>query len=138
MNSHELPNKQATCPNCGEKLDGATSVSDTKAFPKAGDIGVCFKCGALLEYEEGFFVHELSEITLIGIKVLDETAYNQLIFIQKSIKEFRKQKETGIVYFDENCHGCIHRVRINQCELDTDDDSPCFRYDHYRPGITLN
>jgi len=130
MKAIELPNKYATCPHCGEKLDGSTCVTKEIAIPKEGDIGVCFKCGTLLEYEEGFFVHELPEATLNGFKLLDPKLYLQLIFTQKAIQRFRAQKKP-----DENCNGCIHQVRVNQCELDTDDDSPCFHYDHYTPGV---
>lgn len=31
---------------------------------------------------------------------------------------------------DKNCIGCIHQDD-SYCKLDTDEDSPCFRYDHY-------
>jgi hypothetical protein len=139
----ELPNKHAACPNCGEKLDAATSVTDKNAIPKEGDIGICFKCGTLLEYEEGFFVHELSQKSLDAIKLIDENLYITLVNTQTTVKLFRRlqpkpTEETGIVYFDENCHDCIYRINTNQCELDTDDESPCFRYDHFTPGIKLN
>lgn len=52
---------------------------------------------------------------------------------------------------DEKCIGCIHcmyifkkeyrlssngkpykqLIKMTECDLDTDDDSPCFHYDHY-------
>jgi len=141
MISHELPNKHATCPICGEKLDGGTAVTDNNAIPQEGDIGVCYKCGTLLEYEEGFFVHEIDQSTLDGLKLLDENLYRQLIFTQKTIKNIRKSQSIeniGVSDYDPKCNGCLYQIKDNQCELDTDDDSPCFHYDHYTPGLHKN
>jgi hypothetical protein len=33
---------------------------------------------------------------------------------------------------DQKCKGCTHQIEtISGCALDTEDDSPCFHYDHY-------
>jgi len=123
----ELPNKYATCPKCGEKLDASTSVTKEAVTPKEGDIGVCFKCGTLLEYEEGYFVHELGDEKLNELKILQPELHRILLITQQAILFFRS---TQFLQEDDKCNGCIYKDG-NKCELDTEDDSPCFRYDHY-------
>jgi hypothetical protein len=44
---------EATCPGCGGKIDGATSLRGKRA-PKAGDLTVCFYCAALLQFHAAF------------------------------------------------------------------------------------
>lgn len=84
----ELPNKHVFCPSCGYILDAATSLDDQVIAPKEGDIGICFQCGTLLEYEEGYFVHELSSETLKELQKEYPETYNQLINLRNEIISF--------------------------------------------------
>lgn len=64
----QLPNNHVFCPSCGHQLDAATIIEGKALRPKEGDIGICFKCGTLFEYEEGYFVHELPDEKLMELK----------------------------------------------------------------------
>lgn len=91
--SVELPNKYSKCPVCQSVLDAATIVNeDHPCLPKPGDVSICFVCGTLLEYEEGFFVHTLSEDSLDDIRTNNPDTYLQLILAQKEILKLRKKK----------------------------------------------
>lgn len=38
----------------------------------------------------------------------------------------------GDKMIDEKCNGCIHQKSFGTgCDLDSDDDYPCFHYDHF-------
>lgn len=86
----ELPNKFANCPVCDTKLDGATCVDgDDEIIPQAGDVSVCMYCGTILEYEDGLFVHEISDKKLEQIKIEDYSTYSLLLRIQQEILKTR-------------------------------------------------
>lgn len=82
----ELENKFVKCPICDYKLDGATSMEDPQIKPKPGDIGICFNCGALLQYEEGYFVHELPEEYRKTLFLHDPEFYSTLLAMQRQIR----------------------------------------------------
>jgi hypothetical protein len=44
--------KPCPCPNCGYGLDAATAAFED-VRPKPGDLTVCIKCAALLEFTDG-------------------------------------------------------------------------------------
>lgn len=84
----QLPNKHVSCPTCGYTLDAATAMDKNKALPKKGDLGICFKCGTYLEYEEGYFVHELSSENIEQLKQNYPETYNTLINLRNEIISF--------------------------------------------------
>lgn len=81
----KLPNNYVKCPKCGKTLNSATSVDDPNAIPKEGDLSVCFGCGTLLEYEEGWFVHELPAETLEKLKRNEPESYASLMNLREYI-----------------------------------------------------
>jgi len=57
--------KPSTCPKCGHNLDAATPMdADVIATPSVGDISVCYKCAALLEFGPGLILHDLDVSTV--------------------------------------------------------------------------
>lgn len=44
--------KATTCPNCGRKLDAATSTRLGRQRPKPGDFSLCIGCAAVLRFDE--------------------------------------------------------------------------------------
>lgn len=48
MKSHYVP-RAGFCPNCGKLADAATPVKARKV-PTAGDVAVCWYCGAVNQY----------------------------------------------------------------------------------------
>jgi len=63
-------------------------MTEEKALPKAGDLSICFKCGTLLEYEEGYFVHELSDKRLRELANDEPEIYQQLINLRNEVISF--------------------------------------------------
>lgn len=84
----ELTNKHAFCPTCGYHLDAAICMSKDNALPKAGDLSICFRCGTLLEFEEGYFVHELSDKMIQYLAHNEPETYKQLINLRNEIISF--------------------------------------------------
>ena len=75
----ELNNKFVNCPTCNRTLDGATCVDNEDILPKIGDLSVCMYCGTILEYEDGLFLHAISDESLESLKITDPPTYNLLI-----------------------------------------------------------
>jgi hypothetical protein len=40
------------CPCCGTRVTSATCVEDQPAFPRRGDVSICFKCRAVNVYAD--------------------------------------------------------------------------------------
>lgn len=75
----ELPNKFVFCPNCGKQLDGTTFIKRGDVMPRPGDLSICFYCGTILEFEEGFFVHEFTKDMIDSLKITNPRQYDLLI-----------------------------------------------------------
>lgn len=73
------------CPECGQKLDGATAI-DCEATPKPGDITMCAYCCAFLTYTDDMALRLLTELEIYA---LDAHAKAVLIEMRKRMNKFR-------------------------------------------------
>lgn len=48
------------CPACEKKLDGHITTEGVYKNPKKGDIGICFYCHAILEFQGGTLVNQIN------------------------------------------------------------------------------
>lgn len=61
-----------SCPACGRVLDAATQVDGPGAVPVAGDVTVCFYCGAGLVYTADAF-EEMSANDVAELEAVSDT-----------------------------------------------------------------
>lgn len=50
------------CPECGYRMDAATSMFDPDARPKPSDVALCLDCAALLVYEPNLTLRKMTDI----------------------------------------------------------------------------
>ncbi len=67
------------CPDCGALMDGAVSAFDDEPErPRAGDLGVCTLCGALVQFDRGLRLRRLTNLSglstedLLGLLAMQE------------------------------------------------------------------
>ena len=53
--------KGSECPTCGEFQDAAAEANGGDKVPKPGDVGVCFNCGAINQYDKNLKLQSMSE-----------------------------------------------------------------------------
>jgi len=73
------------CPACSYEMDAATCVDENgtkRSRPKPGDVSVCIKCGAILEYSENMILQPLDLESIDD----DDTKF-QLRRIQQHIRK---------------------------------------------------
>lgn len=51
--------KENECPYCGAKVDAAMGADGQDHIPKKGDIGICFTCTGLHEFQDDLTFKEL-------------------------------------------------------------------------------
>lgn len=62
MTDHWMPSD--LCPECGYAVDAATGVDGDAARPKPGDISLCLRCGAALEWDTSMVMRSVPEEAL--------------------------------------------------------------------------
>ncbi len=82
---HRIDDKHV-CPGCGAKLNGATSLEDSKA-PNPGDYSVCLYCTAFLVFMEELAMRFMTEEELVELP--DE----QRIALQRMRRAIKVAKE---------------------------------------------
>jgi hypothetical protein len=78
ITTHTLDN---ICPICKSKLNAATAP-DGRSTPVAGDVSLCIKCSAVLEFDKKLNVVLLTEKTR---KKLSEDVLEEIAQIQRAI-----------------------------------------------------
>ena len=66
---------ESPCWSCGKKNDMASSAEGDASIPKAGDISICFGCGAWMIYDDDI---KTREMTVDEIAELDPDIRSQL------------------------------------------------------------
>jgi hypothetical protein len=84
-----LTNPTVKCPKCGHCLDAATSVEKENLLPKEGDLSVCIECASLLMYEEGYFLHLITEKELSELRMNNPRAYDTLHLVQAQVRRVK-------------------------------------------------
>jgi hypothetical protein len=80
--------REGRCPNCGNELSGATSVTDRKALPNPGDLSVCMYCAELLEFRKDLTLARLSDR---DVAALPEEARQALLRAQDLVRRFNDE-----------------------------------------------
>jgi hypothetical protein len=83
-NPNPLP--VSTCPVCGYQMDAATCPGNDEARPGPGDVGLCFKCGEVMTFQED---KTLRLATLTDLGTLSEVESKLLTQAQALIREKR-------------------------------------------------
>ena len=77
--------KPSPCPSCGYEMDAATAAFED-VRPKPGDVSVCLKCAALLEFAE--------DMTFAPANTgrLDLETLEQLAEVQAAVRKMQGEK----------------------------------------------
>lgn len=70
---------EAPCPACGYVMDRATAIFEEGAVPAAGDLTVCIRCGAALEFGPGL------ELLPTDVTKLPLEMYEQVLSVRTAI-----------------------------------------------------
>lgn len=65
-------NREARCPACKSKLDGATGT-EAGATPKPGDLSVCCYCTVVLEFNTDLTVRQAPQSVLDSLSIEEST-----------------------------------------------------------------
>ena len=87
----ELENKQVYCPSCNKQLDGITSMAG-ETSPCKGDITICLYCATILEFEDGNFLHEMSEDDISKLKMNHPGTHAELMSTMNLVKHIINEK----------------------------------------------
>jgi hypothetical protein len=72
------------CPTCGAPIDAARQVKGLGA-PSPGDLTMCFRCAALLMFDEPPAVHAMTDVEL---GALEDDEYEALRFAQQQLQAY--------------------------------------------------
>lgn len=75
-------NNKSHCPNCGIKLDAASSMKGH--IPEEGDVSICIECAEILEYDDKLMLNKISKEKF---EILPDSTIKQLRYYQKVIFE---------------------------------------------------
>lgn len=93
LDAHGNPLPLSPCPKCGSPNDAATSCDETdpeeKARPVPGDVTVCIRCAAILQFTETMAV---KEVQLEELDADDDTKF-QLRRLQQHVRRIDWKKE---------------------------------------------
>lgn len=60
MDKYEKGRLPITCPACNKKLDGHMTTEGKLDNPKKGDLGICYYCRVVLEFQGGLEVKQIN------------------------------------------------------------------------------
>lgn len=78
------------CPTCHYRMD-RTSAASGEGIPRKGDISVCFKCGAVMQFDENLKMISLGEDALLDLKMKYPKEYGELRKVQSAIGKLTKR-----------------------------------------------
>ena len=81
MKTTEMPGEP--CPECGDKLDRATSPKGET--PEPGDVSICFNCGTILVFDDKL-VSKRPDDEVELLLVMPLKTRSQLIQVQAEVK----------------------------------------------------
>lgn len=75
---------ESNCPQCNYFMDASTSIDgDEDIKPSPGDISLCIKCGAMLDFDDDMKLQFLSQEKF---EELDENTRSQIVSARAAIK----------------------------------------------------
>ncbi len=82
---YDAETPSSPCPNCGKVLDKATSANLDGHKPRPGDVSVCWKCKAILVFNNDLILMNPAEEELVLIK--QHPDIKRILSVLKSIED---------------------------------------------------
>jgi len=79
---------ESNCPQCNYFMDASTSIDgDENVKPSPGDISLCIKCGAMLDFDDDM---KLQFLRQEKFEELDDETRSQILSARAVIKRIKK------------------------------------------------
>jgi|GEM_PF-5120598 len=82
-----------SCPTCKAVLDAAAAGDGSDKEPQPGDVTVCFRCGAVLQFMIGLALIPAPDNVLV--ELAGDESFKRALSIQQEISEAIRKKEKG-------------------------------------------
>lgn len=86
MKTDALKNAKPYCPNCGELLQGFSTVTDEDSIPVDGDVSICLYCQAVSLFNSDLSLRAPTEQDILELPLLE------IGKAQKVVTRFKEEK----------------------------------------------
>ncbi len=76
-----------SCRSCGNLIDRETNVGDGDNVVRAGDLSVCFYCGALSKFDDSLNLIPISPEEFVELNDSHPETFDLLIKVQRQIHQ---------------------------------------------------